>query len=79
MSPALDPGSLAFMKSFRFALISLDSDFAEMAALLGSPPKVIWLRCGNQPTALVESLLRNNVDAITAFELDKDAACLEIY
>jgi predicted nuclease of predicted toxin-antitoxin system len=37
-----------------FALVSLDADFAEMAAVLGPPPKVIWLRCGNQPTSTVE-------------------------
>jgi predicted nuclease of predicted toxin-antitoxin system len=33
-----------------FAVVSLDADFAEMAALLGPPPKIIWLRCGDQPT-----------------------------
>jgi predicted nuclease of predicted toxin-antitoxin system len=38
-----------------FALVSLDADFAEMAALLGAPPKVIWLRCGNQSTAIIEA------------------------
>jgi uncharacterized protein (DUF433 family)/predicted nuclease of predicted toxin-antitoxin system len=40
-----------YAKTNGFMLVSLDSDFAEMAALLGSPPKVIWLRCGNQPTS----------------------------
>jgi len=60
------------------ALVSLDYDFAEMAALLGPPPKVIWLRCGNQRTATIEDLLRRHCDAITAFESDA-AACLEIY
>ena len=62
-----------------FALVSLDSDFAEMAALLGPPPKVIWLRCGNQPTAVVEALLRNQAAAIAGFGLDATAACLETY
>jgi predicted nuclease of predicted toxin-antitoxin system len=33
-----------------FVLVSLDVDFADRATLLGAPPKVIWLRCGNQPT-----------------------------
>jgi predicted nuclease of predicted toxin-antitoxin system len=61
-----------------YALVSLDADFAEMAALLGSPPKVIWLRCGNQSTAVVEGILRSHADAIRAFETDP-AACLEIY
>jgi predicted nuclease of predicted toxin-antitoxin system len=61
------------------ALVSLDSDFAEMAALLGPPPKVIWLRCGNQPSVVVENLLRNQAVTIAAFGLDANAACLEIY
>jgi len=58
--------------------VSLDADFAEIAALLGPPPKVIWLRCGNQSTAVVEDILRSHADAIKAFETDP-AACLEIY
>src|SRR5437016_5490178 len=63
-----------------FTLASLDSDFAEMATLLGPPPKVIWLRCGNQPTATVEAaLLRKHAAEISGFELDASATCLEIY
>src|SRR5262245_6067235 len=58
-----------------FALVSMDADFAEMAALLGPPPKVIWLRCGNQPTLSIESTLRTHADLIAAFEHDA-AACL---
>ncbi len=50
-----------------------------MATLFGPPPKVIWLRCGNQTAAEVEKLLRRHADAIAAFEHDKGAACLEIY
>ena len=54
-----------------FALVSLDADFAEIAALLGPPPKVIWLHCGNQPTAAIIRLLREHFDAIVAFERDE--------
>ena len=61
-----------------YLLVSLDADFAEMAALLGPPPKVIWLRHGNQPTAAIEQLLRKHAEAIVAFGSDA-AACLEIY
>ena len=50
-----------------------------MATLNGQPPKVIWLRSGNQPTAVVEKLLREHADVIAAFERDESAACLEIY
>jgi predicted nuclease of predicted toxin-antitoxin system len=61
-----------------FAIVSLDADFADMAALYGAPPKVIWLRCGNQPSAVIERLFRDNVEAIRAFE-QGGAGCLEIY
>jgi predicted nuclease of predicted toxin-antitoxin system len=59
--------------------VSQDADFAEMAALLRSPPKVIWLRAGNQSTTTISALLRRHVDLILAFETDNEATCLEIY
>lgn len=62
-----------------FVLVSQDADFAEMAALLGPPPKVIWLRCGNQPTAEMERILRGESGTIVAFDRDHRAACLELY
>lgn len=49
-----------------------------MAALRGPPPKVIWLRCGNQTTATIEALIRFHRELIAAFGQDA-AACLEIY
>jgi predicted nuclease of predicted toxin-antitoxin system len=61
-----------------FVLVTQDSDFADLAALLGPPPKVIWLRCGNQPTQAVEELLRKHARSIEALALDIDANCLEI-
>jgi predicted nuclease of predicted toxin-antitoxin system len=61
-----------------YVLVTLDADFAELAALFGTPPKVIWLRRGNRSTAEVEALLRRHRGAIDAFDLDA-SACLEIY
>lgn len=65
-------------KAGGFAIVSLDADFADMAALFGPTPKVIWLRCGNQPSAAIERLLREHGDVIRSFE-QNDASCLEIY
>jgi predicted nuclease of predicted toxin-antitoxin system len=62
-----------------FIIVTQDSDFADMAVLLGSPPKVLWLRCGNQPTSMVESLLRQQFEVIEAFVKDETVACLQIY
>lgn len=62
-----------------FTVVSQDADFAEMASLLGPTPKVIWLRCGNQPTSVVEHILRVHAEAVAAFERAEDAASLELY
>ena len=67
-----------FAKASGFVLVTLDADFVEMAGLFGLPPKVIRLRCGNQPTATIEALLRRHADLILEFERDH-SACLEIY
>lgn len=67
-----------FARENGFAIVSLDSDFSDLAALHGPPPKVIWLRCGNQRTEKIESLLRDHFEIIAAFERDP-AACLEVY
>jgi predicted nuclease of predicted toxin-antitoxin system len=74
-----DDGSVwQFAGTNGYTLVTLDADFGELAALRGPPPKVIWLRCGNQTTATIARLLRQHGDAIAAFERD-EAACLEIY
>lgn len=78
LDQASDAAIWEHAKSVGFTIVSQDADFAEMAALYGPPPKVIWLRCGNQPTAEVERRLRENAMVIVAFGSDANAACLEI-
>lgn len=68
-----------YVKANGFAIISQDADFAEMAALLGYPPKVNWLRAGNQSTEMISILLRRHANIIAGFWSDDDSACLEIY
>jgi predicted nuclease of predicted toxin-antitoxin system len=29
-----------------FILVPFDADFADLAALIGPPPKLLWLQCG---------------------------------
>jgi len=38
-----------------FVLVTQDADFSDLALFLDPPPKVVWLRCGNKPTAYVEN------------------------
>ena len=59
MAEAEDQVVWEYAKANDFMLVSQDVDFADMATLYGPPPKVIWLRCGNQPTRTIEQLLRD--------------------
>lgn len=61
-----------------FTLVSQDADMADMAALYGPPPKVIWLRGGNRSTTAVEALLRHHALLIADFRRDPQTACLEL-
>lgn len=62
-----------------FVLVTQDSDFADLVALFGPPPKIVWLRCGNQFTQAIEELLRRHAEAIKSLGLNNDADCLEIF
>ena len=61
-----------------FCIVTLDVDFAEMSALRGSPPKVVWLRCGNRPTAYIEALLRGHALRMLTLDVAEDLDRLEV-
>lgn len=62
-----------------FVIVTQDADFYEISLIKGAPPKVIWLRCGNQPTNFISGLIRNNFEEIVEFTGDDSATCIEIY
>lgn len=66
-------------KQHGFLVVTLDADYYDISLLRGHPPKLIWLRCGNQKTALIEKLLRDQYARIVQFEKDGTTGCLEIY
>ncbi len=59
-------------------VVSKDSDFRHLAMVYGPPPKVIWLRVGNGPTAVVEDLLRGHLADVQAFAADPSLALLAL-
>jgi predicted nuclease of predicted toxin-antitoxin system len=65
-----------YAKENGFAILSKDSDFAQRSALLGSPPKVIWLRVGNCTTTRAEFVLRNTAERVQAFLASGEESCL---
>ncbi len=78
LDKASDQEIWQYAKEHGFTIVTQDGDFSEMSALYGSPPKVIWLRCGNQPTSKVEQLIRGHIVSISAFESNSAVSCLEI-
>jgi predicted nuclease of predicted toxin-antitoxin system len=79
MAEATDTKIWEFAKNNDFCIVTQDADFAEKSRLYGSPPKVIWLRCGNTKTSIVESILRSGVEIIQEFLSDSSLDCLELY
>lgn len=55
-----------------YCIVSQDSDFPECSRLFGSPPKVVWLRCGNSTPEKIEGILRRHAELIG--ELGRDPA-----
>ena len=68
-----------FAKANAFCIVTQDADFAERSRLYGSPPKVIWLRCGNAPTRAVELIIRSDTEAIQELLTDSRFHCLELH
>ncbi|WP_110989086.1 DUF5615 family PIN-like protein [Acaryochloris thomasi] len=68
-----------FAKLHGFCIVTQDADFAERSRLYGSPPKVVWLRCGNAPTRQIESLIRSGAKAIQELLDNSEFHCLELH
>ncbi|MEM7797508.1 MAG: DUF5615 family PIN-like protein [Cyanobacteria bacterium P01_C01_bin.118] len=68
-----------FAKLNDFCIVTQDADFPERSRLYGSPPKVVWLRCGNAPTSKVEELLQSGNEAIRELLENPDIDCLELH
>jgi predicted nuclease of predicted toxin-antitoxin system len=79
LSEADDSEIWEFAKNNGFCMVTQDVDFADRSRLHGSPPKVIWLRCGNAPTTEVERIIRAGVEAIQALIDSDEIDCLELY
>jgi predicted nuclease of predicted toxin-antitoxin system len=59
-----------------FVIVSKDSDFRQLAFLIGPPPKAVWLRMGNSSTLDILTVLRDYREAIDEFSRSEDEALL---
>jgi predicted nuclease of predicted toxin-antitoxin system len=65
-----------FAQAGDFIIVTADADFYELAAALGPPPKVIWLRRWTHPTRDAELVLRRDAMRITEFAADSTLGLL---
>ena len=68
-----------FAKRHGYCIVTQDVDFADKSRLYRSPPKVVWLRCGNSSTKTVENLLRFGSEAISELIHNDQLHCLELF
>ena len=69
-----------YCKENGFVILSKDNDFDELSQLLGCPPKVVHLLCGNQTTLFILNLiLSNSKDIISFYENEKENCLLKIF
>tara|TARA_R110000850_G_scaffold60744_1_gene139198 strand:- start:199 stop:549 length:351 start_codon:yes stop_codon:yes gene_type:complete len=50
-----------------YSILTFDSDFQELAAMEGAPPKIILLRPGNLNTSQIATLIESKMAQITNF------------
>ncbi len=61
-----------FAKANYFSIVTFDSDFIDLNALYGTPPKIIYLNTGNLTTKRISELITDNILKIKYY-LDSDS------
>ena len=67
-----------FARRNNFVIVTQDSDFNDLTALHGFPPKIVWIRSGNLKTDEIADLLIKKLNSIQEFIKDENLGCLEI-
>jgi len=67
-----------FARKNGFTIVTFDSDFFKKSAVMGAPPKIVWLRTGNLTTAEIADLLILNFSVIKSFIEDSQKNLLEL-
>lgn len=63
-----DEAVWTFARANGFTLVTKDRDFQQLSALLGAPPKVLWLRLGNCSTERLAECLQAAALGIAEFD-----------
>jgi predicted nuclease of predicted toxin-antitoxin system len=67
-----------YAKENDFHIVTQDSDFNNISALAGYPPKIIWIHIGNADTSTIIALFKKKHQLIQTFLEDEHAGLLEL-
>lgn len=79
LTTARDQTVWEYARLHDFVIVTKDADFSELQLLLGFPPKIIWIRRGNCSTQTIETLLRNNFEAIETMSDDPNIGVITLF
>ena len=80
LADASDISIYVYAKNENFdAIMTMDNDFINIQSMLGTPPKLIWLRVGNCSTAALSLIINQKTTEIHAFLEEVDNDILEIW
>ena len=79
MGQSQDRAIWEYAREEGYVSVTQDADCHEYSLLLGGPPLVIWLKCGNQPRRVMLQKLVDHRSEIESAALDPNVWCLEIY
>jgi len=77
--PLKDIDLWAYAKKESLIIVTHDEDFIDIQTLRGFPPKVIWLRFGNQPTIYIANKILLFEKEIKQLDTYDELGALEIY
>ena len=78
MDTAADTAIWAYAIEHGLTIVTKDADYRDLSLARGHPPKVIWIRLGNGPTAQVAALLRDRHSDVAGFYHNAAAGLLEL-
>ena len=79
MGNAMDSDIWQYAHDHDYMIVTKDADFSELGVVNGFPPKIIWIRRGNCSTQEIESILRENYDAIKSLSSDDETGILTLF
>lgn len=67
-----------YARKNHFSIVTFDSDFIDLNAMYGTPPKIIYLNTGNLTTKAISQLVTNNILRVAHYLSSESDNILEL-